>query len=137
MHFIDGDLLWEFTTGLNQHDIFPIHLLLFKPLFHVSIKCWFHNIKSRFAGKKVILLSYPPYLLETGSIQMCITKYVPSSTVWMDGWLDFHGLTKYIPISTVWMDGWMVGLPRHYKIHPIFSRCIKIHFPQKTNALVK
>jgi hypothetical protein len=28
------------------------------------------------------------------------------SSVWMDGWFDFHGLIKYIPSSTVWMDGW-------------------------------
>ena len=27
------------------------------------------------------------------------------SSVWMDGWFDFHGLIKYIPSSTVWMDG--------------------------------
>jgi hypothetical protein len=36
VHFIDGDLLWEFTTGLNPHDIFPLSLLLFKPLFLIA-----------------------------------------------------------------------------------------------------
>jgi hypothetical protein len=35
-----------------------------------------------------------------------LIKYVPSSIVWMDGWFDYHGITKYIPSSTVWMDGW-------------------------------
>ena len=46
-----------------------------------------------------------------------LIEYVPSSTVWMDGWFDYHCITKYVPSSTVWLDGWMVGLPRHYKIH--------------------